>query len=300
MHDGDNNKFKHDSVLFAEAIEELQLSEGSVAVDCTAGGGGHLRAMADAVGKTGTVLAFDRDLRAHKNDAAGKLKNKTQVELIHDSFSTAKENLESRNLLGKVRGLLCDLGTSSHHFDEAERGFSFNNDGPLDMRMDQTCGQTAYELIQTSRESDLADIIYQYGDERRSRRIAKSIKEQKEFPDSTKALAQLIIRAYPKGYHKTHPATRTFQALRVAVNNELLELETLLKDIPSILASGGRAAIISFQSQEDRLVKHFFRNLAKEDPRFSIVTKKPIRPESTEVKNNPRARSAKMRVLEKV
>ena len=168
------------------------------------------------------------------------------------------------------------------------------------MRMDQSQGQTAYELLKNLREDELADLIYKYGDERLSRKIAKFIKTSWPIKNSTKDLAALVCRAYPKKRHKIHPATRTFQALRVAVNNELEELETLLNSITKILAPGGRIAIISFQSHEDRLVKHFFRNLVKEDTGYKLINKRPIIASPEELAANPRARSAKLRVLQRI
>ncbi len=288
----------HESVLLPEVMQYLHLHEGSVGVDVTAGGGGHLTEIAKTVGSTGRVIALDRDLRAHGQDAAGKV---AQVHLHHVSFAhlpqvLAKEGIE------KVDGLLCDLGVSSVQLDDDARGFSFMRDGPIDMRMDTSSGLTAYELITQSSERELADILYIYGEEYKSRRIARAIHAAWPIPDSTLHLANLVARAAGGKRGRIHPATKTFQALRIATNRELDELKTLLDALPQILAVNGRAVFISFHSLEDRLVKHAFKEGSSRTetrgPLWRILTKKPVIAGDIELARNPRARSAKLRAVE--
>ena len=291
--------FEHIPVLFNEALSCLALKEGELAVDVTAGGGGHFRAMAQAVGASGQVIALDRDARAHGDDAAGgvakEFSNHTQ--LFHRPFSELKETLDELGHQG-VDGLLCDLGVSSPQFDEEDRGFSLRKDGPLDMRMDRSTGRTAYDVLAESSANDIADIIFNYGEEPRSRRIARAIKDSWPIPNSTLHLADLVRRSSGYRNSRIHPATRTFQALRIAVNNELKELEMLLSFLPHILNPGGRAAIISFHSLEDRMVKRAFREGSKgKYGIWALQTKKPIIPSDDETRNNPRARSSKLRAI---
>ncbi len=291
--------FSHVPVLFDETLSCLALQEGDYAVDVTAGGGGHFRAMAQAVGDAGCVIGLDRDERAHSDDAAGGVHKEfaSTTKIFHRPFSQLKETLRELGLDG-IDGLLCDLGVSSPQFDEEERGFSLKKEGPLDMRMDRTTGLTAYDLLAQSSAHEIADIIFQYGEEPRSRRIARAIKDNWPLPDSTLHLANLVTRASGYRNSRIHPATRTFQALRIAVNNELKELETLLALLPEILNPGGRAAIISFHSLEDRMVKRAFRESSKgKDAIWSLQTKKPIIPTEQETQKNPRARSSKLRAI---
>jgi 16S rRNA (cytosine1402-N4)-methyltransferase len=297
--------YSHVPVLLSEALEALQLKEGDRAIDATAGGGGHLARIAEAVGPSGGVLALDRDLRAHAEDAAGGVARqfKDRVAMVHAPFSEAEDHLKEIGWPG-VHGLLADLGISSMHVDDPERGFSFQNDGPLDMRMDPTRGQSAAELIDRLNASDLADLIYHYGEERQSRRIARYIKNADPRPHTTTELARVVARAHRGKRPRRHPATRTFQALRIAVNRELDEVDALLEQLPRLLLPGGRAAIITFHSLEDRKVKHAFRDAAsRTETRQAwarIVTRKPIVPSEEEVQRNPRARSARLRVIERL
>lgn len=291
--------FEHIPVLFDEAISSLALQEGSRAVDVTAGGGGHFRAIVQQVGPSGSVLAMDRDLRAHQADAAGGVHReyRENTYLVHRPFSRIKETLEELGWAG-VDGLLCDLGVSSPQLDEEERGFSLKNDGPLDMRMDQDQDLTAYDLLESSSQEDIANILFQYGEEHRSRRIARAIKSSWPIPNSTLHLADLVRRASGYRNSRVHPATRTFQALRIAVNRELKELQELLDVLPEVLNPGGSAAIISFHSLEDRMVKRAFAAGAKgKNPVWQLQTKKPITPTPEEIRHNPRARSSKLRAI---
>ncbi len=283
--------FVHVSVMPKEVLEGLALRPGMTVADLTAGGGGHLALIAEAVAQTGRVFGYDRDPRAHELDAAGGVAVKYPwVKLIQAPFSSISSEVQ-------FDGVLADLGVSSPQLDTPERGLSFMQEGPLDMRMDTSSGETAYELIQELSEEELANVIYQYGEERLSRRIARAIKFVKPLPDSTLALADIIKRAYRGPRSKIHPATRTFQALRIAVNHELDELERLLASLASLVKPGGRAAIISFHSLEDRLVKNYFRNHPEA---WRILTKKPLVASDEELSVNPRARSAKLRIAERV
>ena len=283
--------FVHVPVMPREVLEGLALRPGMAVADLTAGGGGHLRLIAEAVGPTGQVLGYDQDSRAHELDAAGGVAAEYPwVKLTQARFSS----------IGSVRqfdALLADLGVSSPQLDTPERGLSFMQDGPLDMRMDTHSGKTAYELIGELSEEQLANVIYQYGEERLSRRIARAIKWVKPLPDSTVALADIIKRSYRGPRTKIHPATRTFQALRIAVNHELDELEALLGSLKGLMKIGGRVAIISFHSLEDRQVKNFFRSHPET---WRIITKKPLTASDEELSINPRSRSAKLRIAERI
>lgn len=258
--------------------------------------------MAEACAPNGVVIGIDRDKRALEKDAAGKVKEAfgDRVHLVNARFSELP-NVLSKLGISKVDRILCDLGVSSPQLDTDARGFSFMRDGPIDMRMSTDRGATAYELIQQLSETELANIIYQYGEERYSRRIARVIKEKWPLPDSTLALADVIARAVGRR-EKIHPATRTFQALRIAVNDELGEIITLVNSLPKVLAPQGRAVFISFHSLEDRIIKHAFRHAVKlsKNKSYQILTKKPIVADDEEIKRNPRARSAKLRGLEKI
>lgn len=289
--------FEHLPIMPREVIENLALKPGSIVADVTAGGGGHLKLLAEAVGPTGLVLALDKDARAHELDAAGGVaKAYPQVKLFKATFSELPRIMAEQNIKA-LDGLLCDLGVSSPQLDTDTRGFSFRNDGPLDMRMDQEAYPSAYELIKNTSETDLANLIYKYGEERQSRHIAKAIKQEKNLPDSTLGLANIIMRAYRGPRGKIHPATRTFQALRIAVNHELAELESLLANLDKIMAPHGRVAFISFHSLEDRPIKHYF----KEHPEsWRVLHKKPLIATELELSQNKRASSAKLRIAERI
>lgn len=275
---------------------------GNVLVDATAGGGGHLALLAEACGPNGRVFAFDKDPRAHADDAAGLVaKRFSNVTLVHRPFSQIKETL-TQYAVHQVDGLLCDLGVSSHQLDEESRGFSFLADGPIDMRMDTTARMSAYDWLATTPEDEIANVLYTYGGERKSRAIARAIKKSWPIENSTLALAKLVVSAMrQRTWSKAHPATRTFQAIRMAVNGEVEELEQLLSDLPSLLAPHGVAVFLSFHSVEDRMIKTAFKAMAakreESEKTFALLNKKPIMASEEELKENRRARSAKLRAI---
>ncbi len=274
----------------AEVLAGLAVRPGGVYVDGTFGAGGHSRLLAEAGAR---VIAFDVDPDARvPGDLAGA------VTLVRENFAGLEPALDALGI-ANVDGALFDLGVSSMHFDRAERGFSLQRDGPLDMRMNPQAGSTAQDLLAELPEVDLADIIFRLGEERASRRIARAIvraRDEGRLPDRTVALADLVARAARvPGHWRIHPATRTFQALRLAVNDELGALERGLAAAVSRTLPGGRIAVISFHSLEDRIVKHAFRN----DARVRPLTKKPIVAGEPELARNPRARSAKLRIAER-
>ena len=278
-------------VLPNEVLQWLQPQPGQTLVDGTFGGGHHAEALAEAVGSEGLVIGLDRDPQAiHDFDLRD-----LPMRLAVANFCDLPEVLEAVDH-GPVHGILLDLGLSSDQLADEERGFSFTSDGPLDLRFDTTSGKPASKLIERMSEGDLADLIYQYGEERHSRKIARRIVAARRTRrlDNARELADLICGAVPpsRDRNRIHPATRTFQALRIAVNEELKSLEIALRRLADCLVPDGRLAIISFHSLEDRQVKQAFRD----DERYSVLTKKPIRPNEAEVARNPRARSAKMRV----
>jgi 16S rRNA (cytosine1402-N4)-methyltransferase len=285
--------------LLEEVIHWLAPQPGHVIVDGTLGGGGHTRALVERIGGAGLVIALDRDPAAIERaakDLAG-----LPIKLAQSNFCELPEVLQEIEMAA-VDGIILDLGLSSDQLADRERGFSFNADGPLDLRFDPTEGEPASRLVNRLSAGHLAEIIFQFGEERFSRRIAQAIVEQRrEHPIRTSGeLADLIRRAVPsvpRGQReRIDPATRTFQALRIAVNDELNSLEIALRRLPDCLEPGGRLAIISFHSLEDRRVKQAFRD----DPRYRVLTRKPIRPTEAEMARNPRSRSAKMRVAEKI
>lgn len=292
-------EFKHQPVMAKEILDFFDHAQDLTLVDATAGGGGHLRLLAEAVGPHGRVIAFDRDPRAHREDAAFGVAQhySDRVTLIHKPFSLIKESLQELHI-DEVNGLICDLGVSSNQLDDNARGFSFLSDGPIDMRMDPTSGISAYEWLSINDERTIADTIFMWSGERKSRAIARKIKSSWPIENSTQALAQLILSAIKqRSWSQSHPATRSFMAIRMAVNNEMGELEKLIKDLPSILSINGIAAFLSFHSVEDRLVKWGFRGLV--DKNCKILTKKPLTPSDEEIKINRRARSAKLRAIQR-
>lgn len=280
----------HESVLLDEVIELLALRPGARAADVTTGLGGHCAAILARTGPDGTLLAIDRDPVALAHARARLAPFGDRVRFHQGPFSSVLEALAGE----RVDALVADLGVSSPQLDDPERGMSFRAEGPLDMRMGPDAPTTAWSLVRDLRDTELADVIYQYGEERASRPIARSIKRAIDdgAMETTKDLARAVHRVLgPARHGKPDPATRTFQALRIAVNDELGELERLLDALPEILADDGRAAIISFHSLEDRIVKHTLRDSASLAP----LTKKPIEAGEAELDRNPRARSAKLR-----
>lgn len=295
-----NIPFSHASVMPHEIMSFLKDSDGKIFVDATAGGGGHLSLLAEQFGEA-QIFAFDRDPRAHREDASLGVKNRypRQIVLLQQPFSTIKQSLEQHGIHG-VDGLVADLGVSSNQLDDRARGFSFLADGPLDMRMDPTTGMSAHEWLEKHSEQEIADVLFKFGGERKSRAIARRIKETRPLPDSTSALAQLIISAMrQRKWVKIHPATRSFQAIRMAVNGEVYELEALLSDLPKLLNINGVAIFLSFHSVEDRLIKHKFKEMAA-TKKFSILTKKPLTATDEELTINRRSRSAKLRAIKRI
>jgi 16S rRNA (cytosine1402-N4)-methyltransferase len=280
-------------VLLDEVLAALEPRSGQTFVDGTLGGGGYTRRLAEAVGPAGLVLALDRDpaaLAAAERNLTG-----LPIKLVHANYCELPEVLKQEHM-APVDGIVLDLGLSSDQLADPARGFSFDAPGELDLRFDPTTGEPAWRLIETTSEQKLADLIFRYGEERYSRRIARALVERRRAaPVRTAAeLAEVVRRAVPRSRDaaRIDPATRTFQALRIAVNDELGSLERALASFPSCLASGGRVAVVSFHSLEDRIVKEAFRDRS----RYENMTKKPLRPSAAEVARNPRSRSAKLRV----
>ena len=285
--------------MVAEVLEHLAPARGGVFVDCTVGLGGHARALLEA--GASRLIGFDRDPAALAEAAAPLHAYRDRVELVHTDYRQLDEALDALGI-AEVDGLLADLGVSSMQLDSPGRGFSFRRDEPLDMRMDTTRGPTAAEAIRDADERTLADVIYEFGEERQSRRIARAIVAARGTGiETTGKLADVVRRAIPrKGYTRIDPATRTFQALRIWVNRELDGLDTFLEQAARRLRPGGRMAVISFHSLEDRIVKHTFRALqAAGEVGLTIRTKRPLVPSEAEVERNPRARSAKLRAAER-
>ncbi|MBK9000077.1 MAG: 16S rRNA (cytosine(1402)-N(4))-methyltransferase RsmH [Myxococcales bacterium] len=284
--------FEHVTVMAAEVVHALGPERGGVYLDVTAGGGGHAAAIL-ARGQNARVIAFDRDPRAVLAAERRLAEFGERALVVHLAFSDVVAWLESAKM-GPVNGLVADLGVSSQQLADRERGMSFRSEGPLDMRMDPTSGETARELIERVSQDELADIVYQLGEERRSRRVAACIKQALAAGEleTTLDLRRAVVRAVgPRRIGGIDPATRTFQALRIAVNRELDELGTLLAALPAMIAPGGVAAIISFHSLEDRLVKRAFL----ERTLWQRLSNKPLTAGDAEREQNPRARSAKLR-----
>jgi 16S rRNA (cytosine1402-N4)-methyltransferase len=286
--------------MVGETVELLAPRRGGLFVDCTVGLGGHTRALLD--GGATRVLALDRDLEALRIARARLAAFADRVELVHADYRDLGRVLDEQQI-DRVAGTLADLGVSSMQFDAEGRGFSFRRDEPLDMRMDQSQGPTAADLLRDAEEHELANVIFQYGEERFSRRIARAIVETRRTLaiTTTGQLAQIVRRVVPKrGYQRIDPATRTFQALRIWVNRELDGLDVFLETACGRLLVGARLAVITFHSLEDRIVKHVFRALAQGRMALRILTKRPIVPQDAEIDRNPRARSAKLRAVERL
>ena len=290
----------HEPVMVAEVLEQLEPSRGGVFIDCTLGLGGHARAMLES--GASRLIGVDRDPAALERAGAALSEFGDRVELVHADYRGIDEILDARGITA-VDGVLADLGVSSMQLDAPGRGFSFRRDEPLDMRMDTTAGATAAEAIRDADERELADVIYEFGEERHARRIARSLVEHKTRAaiETTGQLADIVRRAIPrKGYMRIDPATRTFQAIRIWVNRELDGLDAFLLHAARRLSPGGRLAVISFHSLEDRIVKHTLRSLqAAGEVGLTVRTKRPLVPTEVEVERNPRARSAKLRAAER-
>lgn len=313
-------EFHHIPVLLNECLDGLAIRKTGAYLDCTLGGGGHSSEIFKRLGEGGVLASIDRD-----DEALAAATPRVQACCAGGRFVPIKGNfhdakqLLSENGIEQLSGALMDLGVSSHQFDDAARGFSYRADAPLDMRMDQTAGQTAADIVNTYSEKDLTRILYDWAEEKWAARIAKFIVDtRKDSPIlTTGQLVELIDRAIPKKVREkdgSHPARKTFQALRIEVNDELRPLEQAISDIVNLLAPGGRIAVIAFHSLEDRIVKNAFRTLADpctcpksfpvcvcgKKPQVRIVTKKPIVAGDEELALNPRARSATLRVAEKI
>jgi 16S rRNA (cytosine1402-N4)-methyltransferase len=308
----DNTEFRHTPVLLNETLQGLKIRSNGVYIDCTFGRGGHSRAILDQLGEDGSLLAFDRDPDAIAA-VDRQLLDDPRFTLVHGSYTKLEETVKAMKLTKKVDGIFLDLGVSSPQLDNASRGFSFLRDGDLDMRMDNSHGMTAAEWLNQAPMEEIANVFYEYGEERFSRRIARVIVEQRDAAPITRTtqLADLVASAIPRKEKGKHPATRTFQAIRIFINRELEELDAVLTQAMNVLAANGRLLVISFHSLEDRLVKRFMRDQSRgvEIPREIPVTHdvfkskltivgKPVRCQPDEIKNNPRARSAVLRIAE--
>jgi len=307
---------EHKSVLKEESVEMMNLREGSVVVDATLGLGGHSLLMTEKIGISGHLYAFEQDERNLREAKERLKKHENQITYFHQNFRHLKTSITGEGT-NQVDAILFDLGLSSPHVDEAERGFSFMKDGPLDMRYDQRGKITAETVVNTHREEDLAKIFYQYGEDPYAKLVARKICERRKVSPfkSTLDLALFLDEMVPaKKKQKIHPATKIFQALRIEVNSELEVLKEALDQSVKILKVGGRIVVISYHSLEDTIVKHFFRDLERPeekdpekmmyqvtgDPIVKSVTKKPVVPSDKEINENPRSRSAKLRAYEKL
>lgn len=304
----------HVPVLLGPVLEGLDIKTDGCYVDGTFGRGGHSSAILEALNAEGRLIAFDRDPEAI-TAASTRLSQDPRVELVNEDYAELAKCIEERGLTGRVDGLLLDLGVSSPQLDEARRGFSFLRDGPLDMRMDPRSGISASEWLATVAEADLKRVLYQYGEERHAPRIARAIvTARRELPiDTTGRLAAVVADASPKHASKIHPATKTFQAIRIYINRELEQLEAVLEQSLSVLAKGGRLCVISFHSLEDRIVKRFIREHSREAEQYRGMPEVPVafRPKlksigkavvasAEEIAGNVRARSARLRIAERV
>jgi len=305
----------HITVLLNEAVDALVHNPDGVYVDCTFGRGGHSQLILDRLSEKGSLIAIDKDPEAIAY-AHQRFGDEPRFQIEHGSFAELESFMAQRDLIGKVSGVLMDLGVSSPQLDDPSRGFSFQSDGPLDMRMDTTQGQSAAEWINSAAESEIADVLFKYGEERFGRRMAAAIVREREGePISTTArLSAIVAAANPKWEKGKNPATRAFQGIRIFINRELEDVESVLDQTLEVLAVGGRMAVISFHSLEDRIVKRFIRTHVKGDehlPPGIPVTQdmmrirlkaigKAIKASGAELQDNPRARSAVMRVAEKL
>lgn len=291
------NAFAHTTVLLEETVGFVAPRAGGVYVDCTLGGGGHTALLLERSAPDGRVIGIDRDPRALEAARARLAPYGARFEAVHANFGDIKDVLAARDL-ARVSGVVADVGVSSPQLDDASRGFSFSNAGPLDMRMDTTRGETVLELIERLDDDALADVIYELGEERKSRRVARAIREAagRGELETTADLAQVVRRAVGGPRGKIDSATRTFQALRIAVNRELDELDALVRALPDVLDDDAVASIIAFHSLEDRIVKRAFRD----DARLTPCTKKPVVASDEQARENPRARSAKLRAARRV
>jgi len=307
---------EHLPVMYAEALQQLAIKKDGIYLDCTFGRGGHSQGILNLLGPTGQLMAFDRDSDAINSDYAQAMLADERFKLKHSCFSQLENIVESAGLAGKIDGILLDLGVSSPQLDNPERGFSFLRDGPLDMRMDGSTGVSAEQWLASVDEKDLVKVLFEYGEEKFARRIARAIVEQRAQAPiaTTRQLALLIEDAVSVREKHKHPATRTFQAIRIEINGELDELKVVLEQSARVLKPEGRLVVISFHSLEDRIVKRFIRNesgakynpgklpIKEVDIAKGILKKvsKALKADTQEIRQNPRARSAVMRVAERV
>ncbi|WP_419742039.1 16S rRNA (cytosine(1402)-N(4))-methyltransferase RsmH [Paraclostridium dentum] len=310
-------EFHHVSVLLDECIDNLNIKPDGVYVDCTMGGAGHSKEIVKRLSKDGLFIGFDQDINAINTAKERLSEYSDRVKFVHSNFQNLKNELEKIGVY-KVDGVLADLGVSSHQLDEADRGFSYMQDAPLDMRMDIRCSFSAYDVVNTYSEAELSKIIKDYGEDNWAKRIAKFIVEgrKEKSIETTGELVEIIKKAIPKKARidGPHPAKRTFQAIRIEVNNELGVITEMIDDAASIMNEGGRICIITFHSLEDRIVKNAFRDLATDcicpphipicqcdkEALVKVITRKPILPTDKEIEENPRSRSAKLRVAERI
>jgi 16S rRNA (cytosine1402-N4)-methyltransferase len=287
-------------VLVAEVVTLMAPRPDGIYVDCTVGFGGHTEALFEA--GAGRVIAIDRDGDALAHTRARLSSASDRLDLVHADYRELPAILEARGI-GAIDGAVVDLGVSSWQLDEPARGFTFRQDGPLDMRMDQSRGDTLAERLRTVDEATLADIIFEFGEERHARRVARAIVRARESEplERTAQLASIVRRAAGGGtWQRIDPATRTFQALRIWINRELDGLEAFLEAAVGALRAGGRLAVIAFHSLEDRIVKHTFRRLSQPPAVLTILTRRPMVPGEDELQRNPRARSARLRAVERL
>jgi len=304
----------HEPVLVSEVCEYLVTSHDGIYVDATTGGGGHTKAILETVSPGARIVCFDRDA-----DAIGESKRKlqqwkSQLTFIHDVFGTMQDRLQQLSI-NKINGILFDLGVSSFQINNADRGFTYQQEAKLDMRMDMRSGITGVDVLQTYKERELADIFFHYGEERKARRIArKVVEERNKKPITTSTELAEIVRAIVGERHLVKSLARIFQALRIEINAELEQLSKALEQTTDLLHTGGRLVVISYHSLEDRIVKRFMKERSAKskrsedpfarqdieiDPDFRIVTKKPVLPQPDEQRRNPRSRSAKLRAAER-
>lgn len=309
--------FVHETVLLKEAVDGLNVRPDGIYVDCTLGGGGHSGYLASKLSDHGRLIAFDQDITALQSAKERLSVHRNKITFIKSNFRFIKRELEAIGV-EKVDGVLYDLGVSSPQLDTPERGFSYHHDAPLDMRMDLDGERTAYEIVNEWAYEDLVRIFFRYGEEKFSKQIARKIEEaRKKSPiETTGQLVDIIKEAIPAPARRKggHPAKRVFQAIRIAVNDELSAFEQSLSDAIELLNTGGRVSVITFHSLEDRICKQLFKSLSSGpdlppglpilpddyQPELKIITKKPIIPNETEIMNNHRARSAKLRIAEKI
>ena len=301
--------FKHYTVMLNEAVDALECQDGKIYVDCTLGGGGHSELILKRIQPNGRLIAFDIDNEAiaHSKERLKAYKNLT---IIKSSYTNIKTELNKLGIDKITGGVILDLGASYHQLTKQERGFSFSKDAPLDMRFDTDSDFSAYDIVNKYKEEDLVRIFSEYGEERFSKRIAKSIVESRKIKAirTTKELADIIVKATPHIKSSIHPATRVFQAIRIEVNGELKNVKKVLDDILDLIDLGGIIAVISFHSLEDRIVKQTFKNESSkcrcnnlictcEPPKIELVNKKPITAGEIELRENPPSRSAKLRIV---